>query len=95
MTAHIVSVLISSDLSQELPLLSKLFGPLRERYAERNGGYTRMLRVPNREGDNSPMAVVELVDNPLPPLRLAKEELKKKRMISKVGKQDIKDQTIC
>lgn len=36
----------------------------------RNGGYTRMLRIPNRKGDNAKMAVVELVDNQLPPLPL-------------------------
>ena len=48
---------------QERSLLSKLFGPLRDRYKERPGGYTRLLRIPNRKGDNALMAVVELVDN--------------------------------
>lgn len=43
--------------------MSKLFGCLRERYATRPGGFTRVLRIPNRKGDNAPMAIVELVDN--------------------------------
>lgn len=49
-------------------LVSKLFGSLKDRYLTRNGGYARLLRIPNRKGDNSPMAVVELVDNDLPHL---------------------------
>lgn len=53
----------------EHSLVPKLFGILRERYAVRSGGYTRLLRIPNRVGDNAKMAVIELVDNPLPPLR--------------------------
>lgn len=43
--------------------MTKLFGSLRERYVTRPGGYTRVLRAPNRKGDNAPMAVVELVGN--------------------------------
>lgn len=43
--------------------MDKLFGPLKDRYITRPGGYTRVLRMPNRTGDNAPMAVVELVDN--------------------------------
>ncbi|KAL5499626.1 hypothetical protein EMCRGX_G011078 [Ephydatia muelleri] len=54
---------------RERPLVSKIFGSLRERYQDRAGGYTRVLRVPNRKGDNAPMAIIELVDNNLPPLR--------------------------
>ena len=48
---------------REPSLVDKLFGPLRQRYADRPGGYTRVLRAPNRKGDNAPMAVVELVGN--------------------------------
>lgn len=54
---------------RERPLVSKIFGTLKERYQDRPGGYTRVLRVPNRKGDNAPMAIIELVDNNLPPLR--------------------------
>jgi large subunit ribosomal protein L17 len=43
-------------------LVRKLFGPLAERYRDRSGGYTRVLKAGFRYGDNAPMAVIELVD---------------------------------
>ena len=44
----------------------KLFGVLGPRYAARPGGYTRILKMGFRVGDNAPMAFVELVDRPDP-----------------------------
>ncbi len=43
-------------------MVNKLFATLGPRYAERNGGYTRVLRAGFRYGDAAPMAVIELVD---------------------------------
>ena len=43
-------------------MVNKLIATLGPRYAERNGGYTRVLRAGFRYGDSAPMAVVELVD---------------------------------
>ncbi|GIK02716.1 hypothetical protein Aspvir_006777 [Aspergillus viridinutans] len=45
-------------------ILPKLFGTLRERYAERPGGYTRVLRVEPKKDDQAPSAILELVDGP-------------------------------
>jgi len=45
-------------------LLPKLFGPLRERYASRPGGYTRVLRVEPLKPDQAPSAILELIDGP-------------------------------
>ena len=42
--------------------LEKLFGDVAERCRSRPGGYTRIIRIGNRVGDNAPMAVIELVD---------------------------------
>lgn len=42
--------------------VSKLFSTLAERYKDRNGGYTRVLKAGFRYGDCAPMAVIELVD---------------------------------
>ena len=42
--------------------VKKLFEVMGDRYADRNGGYTRVLKAGYRYGDNAPMAVIELVD---------------------------------
>jgi large subunit ribosomal protein L17 len=44
----------------------KLFGEIGPRYKDRNGGYTRILKMGFRVGDNAPMAFMELVDRPAP-----------------------------
>ncbi len=44
------------------PTVRKLFGPLAERYKERPGGYTRVIKAGFRYGDSAPMAIIELVD---------------------------------
>ena len=44
----------------------KLFNELGPRYADRPGGYLRILKIGNRVGDNAPMAYVELMDRPEP-----------------------------
>ncbi len=43
-------------------IVVKLFDELGPRFAERNGGYTRVLKMGFRQGDNAPMAYMELVD---------------------------------
>ncbi len=47
---------------QDETLVKKMFDELADRYKERAGGYTRVLKAGYRHGDNAPMAVIELVD---------------------------------
>lgn len=42
-------------------VVKKLFDELSPRYTERNGGYTRIIKIGHRVGDNAPMSVIELV----------------------------------
>ena len=44
--------------------VQRLFNELGARYKDRNGGYTRIIKLGRRQGDNAEMAVIELVDNP-------------------------------
>jgi len=46
-------------------LVVKLFAEIGPRYVGRNGGYTRVLKMGHRQGDNAPMAFMELVDRPI------------------------------
>lgn len=45
--------------------VGKLFTDLGKRYENRPGGYIRILKCGYRQGDNAPMAIVELVDRPV------------------------------
>ncbi len=51
---------------RERDVVTKLFNELGPRYKERPGGYVRILKCGFRDGDSAPMAIVELVDRPLP-----------------------------
>lgn len=43
-------------------LVKKLFDEISPRYAERDGGYTRIIKVGNRRGDGAPLSIIELVE---------------------------------
>ena len=50
------------SILQDQKMAKKTFDVLAVRYKERNGGYTRVIKLGNRFGDNAPTAVIELVD---------------------------------
>ena len=55
---------LAFDRLRDRDLVSKLFNDLGPRFMARPGGYVRILKFGFRQGDNAPMAYVELVDRP-------------------------------
>ena len=55
---------LAFDRLRDREMVVKLFAEIGPRYAQRNGGYLRILKMGFRIGDNAPMALVELLDQP-------------------------------
>ena len=55
---------LAFDRLRDREIVVKLFDEIGPRYAARNGGYLRILKCGFRDGDNAPMAFVELLDQP-------------------------------
>ena len=57
---------LAFDRLRDREIVVKLFEELGPRFKARNGGYLRILKMGFRQGDNAPMAYVELLDRPAP-----------------------------
>jgi large subunit ribosomal protein L17 len=55
---------LAFDRLRDRQIVTKLFDDLGPRYAKRNGGYLRILKMGFRKGDNAPLALVTLLDRP-------------------------------
>src|SRR5258708_2919538 len=71
-------------------IVVRLFDELGPRYKARNGGYLRILKFGFRQGDNAPMALVELLDRP-EPVDEAEEKGDKKAVKKETKKESRKE----
>jgi large subunit ribosomal protein L17 len=58
------NVRLAQRVVRDRAVLQKVFGELKDRYAKRAGGYTRLMRAGFRRGDAADVAILELVDRP-------------------------------
>lgn len=72
---------LAARVVKEAEVLRKLFATLGPRYAQRPGGYTRILRLGFRRGDSAEMAILELVDRPKTAATPAAEAAPKRRKL--------------
>jgi large subunit ribosomal protein L17 len=72
---------------RDVEVLNKLFGPIADRYKARPGGYTRLVRVGRRAGDNAELAIIELVDRGTPAAEEQDEKKAAKAPKAKAGKK--------
>jgi large subunit ribosomal protein L17 len=67
---------LAFDRLRDRSIVAKLFEDLGPRYAKRNGGYLRILKMGFRKGDNAPLALVMLLDRPEGEVAAAPDEKK-------------------
>src|SRR5271169_4633534 len=70
---------------RDVAIVTKLFGDVGPRFKSRPGGYTRILRMVPRPGDAAPMALMQLVDGPVPVTAEEPTEGKKKSARAKAS----------
>jgi len=74
---------LAFDRLRDRTIVAKLFDDLGPRYAKRNGGYLRILKMGFRKGDNAPLALVTLMDRADPDAAAAQGDDKSEKKAGK------------
>ena len=69
--------------AQKLSAVHRLFNEIAPRYSGRDGGYTRVVRLPKRQGDKAPMAVIQFVEG-----AVEKKAKRQRRVVKKAAAQE-------
>ena len=94
-TDNVANRRLAFNRTRNAAAVGKLFSELGPRYAERPGGYTRILKCGFRSGDSAPMAYIELVDRaPIEGSEASSEEEDLARESSRDEKQDLSQEAI-
>ena len=67
---------LAASYIRDKKVVTKLFTTIAPRYKERNGGYTRIVKLGIRPGDNAPMSLIELVEEQTEPKPVRKTSKK-------------------
>jgi large subunit ribosomal protein L17 len=85
------SLRLAFSFLRDKNVVRKLFSDIGERYSAINGGYTRVLKIGNRKGDNAPMALIELTQKKEE--KKAKEEKKPAKKAEKKAEKKTEKKT--
>jgi large subunit ribosomal protein L17 len=78
---------LASGVISNKKVVKKLFDEIAPRFKERNGGYSRIIKVGRRRGDNAPLSIIELIPQQEAPEQEEKKKPKGKRRTKKTDAQ--------
>lgn len=84
------NIRLISRVVTDKALITKLCKEIAPLYAERNGGYTRVIKLENRVGDNAPMAFIEFIDREKVYKKEEPKEQQKKQQIKETSEKETK-----